>query len=312
MTGTVAALRRRYLPLALRLGRTVALGLLIVLSIALTLRHVILTGDFATTPFDWQQFEIATQRLGTGTLYEWEFRGSFEYSYRYSPLFAYLMVPLVGLGITVWRVLQFAVLLMLPWRVAVLALLAWPFWEDVYNANVMTFVFVAGWLAINGNRWGTMAYLLLAALVPRPLMLPLVVWIVWRQPWARVPAAIGLVALAALTLATGEAAGFVDALARGGNMIEFERNYGPSRWFGWAWLIAGVPLAAWLVWKGRIGFASLAVSPYLLPYHFIVALWETARTTDKPTISLLRHAVADLVSRVRPLPTNPRPGRPAS
>ena len=311
MTATVAALRRRYLPLALRLGRTVGFGLLIVLSIALSLRHVILTGDFATTPFDWQQFEIATQRLGTGTLYEWEFRGSFEYSYRYSPLFAHLMVPLVGLGITVWRFLQFAVLLMLPWRVAVLALLAWPFWEDVYNANVMTFVFVAGWLAINGNRWGTMAYLLLTALVPRPLMLPLLVWILWRQPWARGPAAIGLVACVGLTLATGEAAGFVAALARGGNMIEFERNYGPSRWFGWAWLVVGVPLAVWLVWMGRIGFASLAVSPYLLPYHFIVALWETARTRDKPTISLLGNALADVVSRLRPMSAPLRPGPPA-
>ena len=289
----------------------VALGLLIALSVALTLRHVILTGDFTVTPFDWAQFEMATQRIGTGALYDWEFRENFEYSYRYSPLFAYVMVPFVALGITVWRFLQFAALLLLPWRVALLALLAWPFWEDVYSANVMTFAFVAGWLAINGNRWGTMAYLLIAALVPRPLMLPLVVWILWKRPWARVPAAIGLVGYSVLTFASGDAVSFLEALGRGGNMIEFERNYGFSRWFGWAWLLVGIPLAGWLVWKGRIGFASLAVSPYLLPYHFIVVLWEMARTRDKPTISLLRTALADLTGRVRPLPTNPRSGRSA-
>ena len=31
----------------------------------------------------------------------WEFRGSFEYSYRYSPLFAVREVPFVALGLTI-------------------------------------------------------------------------------------------------------------------------------------------------------------------------------------------------------------------
>ena len=291
--------------------RRLALIGLAVLSVALTLRHVVLSPDEISVPFDWLQFELATQKLDGSSLYVWEFRGSFEYSYRYSPLFAYVMVPFVALGLTIWRLLHLAVLLFLPWRVVLITMIAWPFWEDVYNANVMTFVLVAGWLAINGSRSGTIAYLLLAALVPRPLMLPLVVWILWKQPWSRWPVAIGLVAYAGLTIATGEAGGFVGALTRGGGMIEFERNYGPSRWFGWAWLIVGVPLAGWLLWKGRIGFASLAISPYLLPYHFIVALWETARTTDKPMISYLRDRLAGLMSRLRPISASSRPGRPA-
>lgn len=306
---TPTAIRGRRWPLALRLGRVAVLSMLAILSVALSLRHVILIGDFAAIPFDWLQFQIATDRIGTGTLYEWESRGSFEYSYRYAPLFAYVMVPMVELGITVWRVLQFAVLLLLPWRVALITLIAWPFWEDVYNANVMTLVFVSGWHALNGNRAGTVAYLLLTALVPRPLMLPLVIWILWKQPSTRAVVAIGAVLYAGLTVATGEAGGFVWALSQGGNMIEFERNYGPSRWLGWAWLAVGIPLGAWLIWRGRIGFASLAVSPYLLPYHFIVGLWETARTHDRPAISLIRTGLTTILSRAWPTAARWRIGR---
>jgi hypothetical protein len=51
--------------------------------------------------------------------------------------------------------------------------------------------------------------------------------------------------------------------------IEWMFNVGPSRWLGAWWLLAGIPLAAWLTWRGRVGLASLAVSPYLLPYYLM-------------------------------------------
>lgn len=257
--------------------RTLALVGLLLLSIALTLRHIVLAPDHIDIPFDWQTFTLATQRLDGSSLYAWEFRGSFEYSYRYSPLFAYLMVPFVALGLTVWRLLHMAVLLLLPWKVALLTLLAWPFWEDVYHANVMTFAFVLGWLAFQGSRWATAGYLVLALLIPRPLMVPLVAWLLWKRPEWRVPALVMSIVFVGLTVATGEAGPFVGTLLRSDDMVEFARNFGPSRTMGLWWLIIGLPLGIWLTWKGRVGWASLALSPYLLPYHFLMGMLETAR-----------------------------------
>ena len=271
--GARSAARWRFLVAVLR---TLALVGLIVLSVALTLRHVVFSPDRIAVPFDWIQFELATQKLDGSNLYVWEYRGSFEYSYRYSPLFAYVMVPFVALGLTIWRVLHLAVLLFLPWRVVLFTLIAWPFWEDVNHGNVMTFAFVFGWLAIAGSRWATGAYFALALLVPRPLMLPLVVWLLWRRPEWRMPVVAMTVAFAGLTVATGEAGAFTQALLRSDDMLVFARNFGPSRWLGLWWLVIGIPLAGWLIWKNRVGWASLAVSPYLLPYHFLMALLETA------------------------------------
>lgn len=244
------------------------------------LRHVVLSPDAIDIPFDWLMFDLATQRLDGSSLYAWEFRGSFEYSYRYSPPFAYAMVPFVALGLTVWRLLHLAVLLLLPWRVVLITLIAWPFWEDVLSGNVMTFAFVFGWLAIAGSRWATAAYLVMTMLVPRPLMLPLAVWLVWRRPEWRIPALAMAAAFVGLTLATGEAGAFLGTLLRTDDMVEFPRNFGPSRYIGLWWLAIGVPLAAWLTLRGRIGWASLAVSPYLLPYHFLMGLLETAEKSS--------------------------------
>jgi hypothetical protein len=40
------------------------------------------------------------------------------------------------------------------------------------------------------------------------------------------------------------------------------------------WLAAGIPLAIWLTRRGRVGFAALAVSPYLLPQYFLFGVLE--------------------------------------
>lgn len=264
-------------PIVRRGLRWAALAAVLVLSIALTLRHVAFPYQPVAEPFDWTTFVEATRRLDGSSLYAWQHGpGSYEYSYRYAPLFAWALVPVVALGLALWRALHVAVLLLLPWRVAVVTLLAWPFWEDVYNANVMTFAFVFGWLALAGSRWATGAYLILAMLVPRPLMLPLVAWIVWKRPEWRLPAAGLGTAMVMLTLLTGEAGPFVTAISQSDDMVEFARNFGPSRFLGLWWLAIGVPLAAWLTWRGRIGWASLAISPYMLPYHFLMVLLETA------------------------------------
>lgn len=258
----------------------VMLGALVLLNSALLVRHVILSAEWAGPPFDWSTFETAVNRISSGTLYDWEFRGSYEYSYRYTPLFAYAIAPFVQMGLVAWRLLHFAALLLLPWKVALLVALSWPFWEDVLNANVMTFALVSGWLALHGNRWGGAAYLALTILVPRPLMLPLAAWLVWKRPRWRLPAAAMVAVAAALTLATGEAMEFLAALSRTDDMLTFPRNFGPTRWFGLGWLAVGIPLGLLLLWRNHVGWAGLAVSPYVLPYHFLLAFLELRAPPD--------------------------------
>jgi hypothetical protein len=51
-------------------------------------------------------------------------------------------------------------------------------------------------------------------------------------------------------------------------------DLGPTRFLGMAWLIIGVPLAAWLTWKGRVGWAGLAMSPYVPPVYLMLLLFE--------------------------------------
>jgi hypothetical protein len=56
--------------------------------------------------------------------------------------------------------------------------------------------------------------------------------------------------------------------------VESIDNLGPSALIGWAWVPIGLALGAWLTWKGRLGLASLAVSPYVLPYYLVMILLE--------------------------------------
>lgn len=210
----------------------------------------------------------------TRPMYDWGPGEPFDYSYRYSPLLPYVMSPFVALGLDVWRALHLVALAALPWKVIPLVLLFGPFWYDVAYANVLTFVAVLGWHALQGKRWAVVGYFVLFALVPRPLMVPLAVWLVWKQPearrWAAGVAAVGLV----LTAATGELLPWVGAVLRGEDMMGSAFDVGPSRWLGWWWLALGVPLGGWLTWKGRVGLAGLAVSPYVLPYYGMILLWE--------------------------------------
>lgn len=248
--------------------RTIALVLVGVPSIivsAVLISLLFLDGE----SFDWWTFEIAASR-SPATIYEWGLPSPYAgepYSYRYGPLFAYLMTPITALGLWVWRLLHLAALLLLPRRLALITLVFAPFWYDVLNANVMTFVFVAAWFAIQGNRWGTLAFFALLVMVPRPLMLPIAAWIVWQRPEWRLPAA-GFAVIGLLTLAWP---GFLPALVNSGELAAIsDKLWEPGLW----WFAIGLPLAGWLTWKGRVGLASLAVSPYILPHYFLMLLLE--------------------------------------
>lgn len=228
--------------------------------------------------FDWELIEEAHSRIGSGTMYDWGApmeRGD-AYLYKYSPLLPYVLAPVLAFGLELWRVLHAAALTLLPLPAAGLVLASGPFWMDVANGNFLTFVVIAAWFGIGGNRWGQGAYFALTLLIPRPLMAPVAVWLLWQRPESRLVALGVASVLLPLTVLTGEALAWVSALVRSGDMIGAEFDWGPSRFLGAWWLAIGVPLGAWLTWRRRLGFASIAVSPYIVGYYLLMLLLELA------------------------------------
>ena len=229
--------------------------------------------------FDWDIYVEAARRFPLGTLYEWDH----PYFYRYAPQFAPILGLLTWVGLPVWRVAHFLALAVLPSRrLAIVLLVSYPFWFDVNTGNLMVFVLLAAAWAYRGNGVATAAYLALCVLVPRPIMLPLLVWILWQRPAWRLPF-IGIAAVGLLTaLPTGYLPEWIGSLFRSGaDEIANDFNLSPSRFIGAAWLIIGLPLAAWLTVRGRVGWASMAISPYLLPYWVQMLGLELVQPRDR-------------------------------
>jgi hypothetical protein len=225
------------------------------------------------TPVDWILFTTAADRIRQG-VDPFAFNVANE-SFRWSPVAAWLFVPVSWMGSLAWRLLHPMALLLLPRRVAIIALLSWPFWFDLATGNIMTFIFVLSFLALRGNRPAGIAILALALLVPRPLMVPLVAWLLWRHrdlwPWG-----IGLfVAHAAVVLLTGWTdAWFVRLLETGGPQIGIPFDVGPARFIGVLWMPIGAALAVVLLLFRRVGWACLVANPYWLPYYLFMPMLE--------------------------------------
>jgi hypothetical protein len=165
----------------------------------------------------------------------------------------------------------------LPRRIALLALLTVPFWADVYEGNILTFAFVLAALALRGSRLAALAFIGLGILVPRPLMIPVAVWLLWKRPDLRIPSAAIFVVHAVLVALTGFGGQWLQRLATSGDEIALH-NAGPSALIGPWWIPIGLALAVVFTWRGRLGLASLAASPYLILYYWIFALLELVPT----------------------------------
>src|SRR5205823_450904 len=110
------------------------------------------------------------------------------------PIVAWLFVPISWLGPTMWRILHVAAALALPGRrLALLVLVSWPFWFDFATGNVVVLALLLAVYALRGSRGAGLGFLAMTLLVPRPLMLPVAGWLLWKRPWLRWPA-IGLFA----------------------------------------------------------------------------------------------------------------------
>lgn len=231
--------------------------------------------------YDWAIYVEAGRRVFSGGLYSWDS----VYAWSYSPLLAYGFAALTPLGFAGWSALHLAALAALrDWRLVLITALSWPFWADLYNGNTMVFVFVAAAAAIRGSAIGTASYLSLALLIPRPLMLPVLAWILWQQPRWRAYFSLMLVAYAGLILTTGQAAAWLATLTDVSDAVAASsRDIGPHLLLGTWWLPVGAILAIVLTVRGRIGLASMAASPYWLPQYLLMTLLELARPKRRTT-----------------------------
>jgi hypothetical protein len=263
--------------LTLRSLRLAALGLVVGVIAAVDLYlavrslSLILNGAVAV---DWVQYLDAGRRVAVhGDLYAI----TDTYAYRYSPFLAYLFIPLGFVGTVGWRVLHVVAAMALPtWPMRLLTLVSWPFWYDVQTGNLLVFIVLAGAWALRGNRLATGAFLLLTILVPRPLMIPVAVWLLWRGSEWRLPFVGLLLAHTGMVVALGWLEPWVGTLLNATTDAGLPSNIGPSRFIGGLWVVIGVPFAAWLTWKGRLGLASAAASPYWLPYYLLMPVLELA------------------------------------
>lgn len=229
---------------------------------------------------DWQVFGLNAGRLLTGQdIY------APPRPFVYSPVMAAVLAPFVLLGYPVWAALHVAALALLRnrWLIAVV-LVSWPFWTDLAAGNLFTFVFVVAYCAVRGKRWAEWAYLAACLMMPRPVQLPLLLFLLWHRPHLR----LGFVALfvvhAVAVVASGQAWGWWQILVvQGGLEMAAEWNVGPSRIIGAWWLLVGVPLAAVLLWRGRPALSGLALSPYWLPYYLLLPLADATISRQQRT-----------------------------
>ena len=226
-----------------------------------------------SVPNDWVQLKMAADRISTGIS---PYTIEPPWTFRWSPVAAWILVPLTAVGPIPWMVAQFASLLALPRRIALLALVTVPFWADVYEGNILTFSFVLAVLALRGSRLASLAFIGLAILVPRPLMVPVVVWLLWKRPDLRTPTAVIFAIHAVLVAFAGYGTQWLQRLVTSGDEIALH-NAGPSALIGVWWIPIGLALAVFFTWRGRLGLASLAASPYLILYYWLFGLLEFVR-----------------------------------
>jgi hypothetical protein len=263
---------------ALKLVRRSLIGAAVVLAVLANVIGLVTIVIDHARPFDWDNYVEAARRFPLGTLYDW----NYPYGYHYAPQLAPVLGVLTAAGITAWRAAHFVALALLPSRnLALLLLVSFPFWADVNDGNLMVFVLLAAAWAYRGSGPATGIYLALCVLIPRPIMVPLLAWLLWQRPAWRWPF-VGISAIGILSaIPTGYLPDWIGSfLASNVKDVANTFNLSPSRFIGAAWLVIGLPLAAWLTIRGRLGWASMAISPYLLPYWVQMLGLELIRPGD--------------------------------
>ncbi len=280
---SVESLRRRTAPLASLTsgwlndasGRRIKVAFIIAIAIvnAYLVAMALFVEPLRAT--DWNIMRRAAELAGSPQLYELRGINTFVWS----PVSAYVLKLLSPISFEVWQVALVAAALAMPtWRLRLIVLISWPFWHDWVFGNLLTLIFLASVYAWRGSRVGTILFFAFALLIPRPLLAPTALWILWKRPAWRWPFAGMFLAHFALVALSGLGPNWIEALTHlGPEFMDLSWNRGPTRFFGYWWFVAAAPLAAWLFWRGRVGWAGLAISPYVWSYYLFWALPELNR-----------------------------------
>ncbi|MEX0631004.1 MAG: hypothetical protein WEE67_07845 [Chloroflexota bacterium] len=205
-------------------------------------------------------------------------REVYDHPWRYSPVLLPVMSLVVVGGPLLLGAAHLVALIPLArigewtsWAVAFSAF----FWVDLMVGNVFTFVAVAAALAISGSRTGSILFLALTLVMPRPVQLPLALWLLWRRADLRGVFALLFAMHAAGVVASGYAADWIESLVGSSWLIDAGFSLGPGRLVGPWWLVVGIPAASWMVWRGSARVAAMAgivLSPFLLPQYLLMGI----------------------------------------
>jgi hypothetical protein len=254
---------------------------------------VVWIGSQADFGFDFSCcYQQAGQRAirDPSTLYAW----SDTYTFRYTPMGALFFAPLAGISdsaaAVVWLVFKLIALALTAawfvrdwprqdrWLVALLVLTFPPIVHDLVIGNISTLTTLVLLAVVRWpNARGGVVMGVLVALAPKPHLLPVLVWMAFRQRGAFAATAATSLAIVAAGLLIF---GLDPWLAFLGTLREpldrtFTANIGFSSWLGPVGVAVGVVAAAVLLVlalrrEGTNGFGLAIVSGIVMgPYTFI-------------------------------------------
>lgn len=235
---------------------------------------------------DWRIIERAAGLAGSPELY----RLAYTETWVWSPVAAYAVKLIVPLGVDLWRAVLVACALAMPtWTMRAVVLVSWPFWSDLAMGNVLTLIFLSAVWAMRGSALATWAFFAFALLRPMPLLAPMAWWILVNRPEWRLRLAALFAVHVVLVAWTGLGPEWIEAILTVGPQLQSSGyNLSPSRFVGYWWLVAGIPLGAWLFSRGRVGWAGLAISPYVWSYYLLWTLpW--VNSASRPRASEFRN-----------------------
>lgn len=230
----------------------------------------------AQAAVDWRQLIEAGTQIRAGLNPYIGGTGPSGGGFVWSPLAAWLFVPLSGLGLQVWKLLHVVAAVAMPTRrLRAATLLCFSFWSELALGNIMTFALLLAAWALRGQRWAEVVYVALVCLAPKPILLPVLVWLIWRRPALMVKTLIvvGLSNLAFVAV-TGLAGAWFGALMHAGTELAKPTNLAPSAIVGAIWIPVGLVAAVVLFLRGGVVLASLFVSPYWFASYFVMPVLE--------------------------------------
>lgn len=224
-------------------------------------------------------------------------------AFRWTPAAAWIWATVVvPLGPITWRLLHIAALAAFrDWRLAAIVGVSFAFWMDLAEGNILTFVAVAAFWAVRENRVAAIAFVILAVLVPRPLMMPILAWLLWRRAEARWTLLVVATIVVLQALSIGELRPFIERLTNSGSELADPANFAPSIAIGWAWYPVALLLAWWAWRRGLLGTASVLVSPYWFGYYLLIvaADWRRLRPDEHSSERRENRGVEHDIARAR-------------